>query len=171
MSNIILPLDTVDFSATIAEVTPYLTNQLVKLMEVDWSTAYFVLAENSELTATTAALSQLNLTMTNLVYLEIQGGTEHYQATQVNSCIILPLVETGSTIGAYSAPTGAARQPAPLNGYFKEDCTLLESNSLDEPVFTGCELEGAELVYSFQVPEGQEYKALLIFVNENTLPE
>lgn len=169
MSNIISSLETIDFSASIAEVSPYLVNQLIKLNEMDWSTAYFILAENSDLTATTEILSQLNLSILNLVYLEIQGGTEHYQATQMNSCIILPLEETGSTIGAYSAPIGSARQPAPLNGYFKDDCTLIQSQSLDQPVFTESELGGAELVYSFQVPEGQLYKAIIIFVNEKAI--
>ena len=104
--------------------------------------------------------------------MEVQGGTEHrYNGARVNSVIVLPLEETGSTFGAYSAPLGSARLPDHPNGYHPEDCTLLESHSLDEPIFVGCELDGAELVYSFQVPEDTRFKALLIFVNENTIPE
>lgn len=171
MSNIILPLTSVDFSASIAELSPYLENQLIALHEVERATTYFILAEHSELPATNEVLSQLNLTIQNLVYLEIKSGAEYYQATQVSSCIILPLTDSGASIGAYSVPYGSAKLPAPMNGYFKEDCTLIESHSLNEPVFTGCELDGAELAFSFQVPEGMVHKAIIIFVNEKTITE
>jgi hypothetical protein len=171
MSNIIIPLTTVDFSASIAEISPYLVNQLVNLTTSDRSKVDFILAEASDLPATSEALSSLNVTILNMVYMEVQGGSEYYQGSQINSCIILPLEETGSTIGAYSAPIGAPRLSDQTNGYNKEDCTLVESYSLDQPVFTGCELVDAELVYSFQVPEGTLYKAIIIFLNENTIPE
>lgn len=171
MSNIILPLDTLDFSASIAEISPYLVNQLVNLTTSDSSKVDFILAETSDLPVTTELLSQLNVTMLNAVYLEAQGGNEYYQGSQINSCIILPLEETESTIGAYSAPIGSPRVPGQENGYHKEDCTLIESYSLNQPVFTGCEIEDAELVYSFQVPEGTLYKAIIIFLNENTISE
>lgn len=172
MSNIILPLNTVDFSASIAEVSPYLENQLLEIVTRAWSTAHVVLAEASEMPVTTELLSSLNISLLNLVYLEVQGGTEkHYNAARTNSSIIVPLEETGSTFSAYSAPIDSERKSDPITEYYEEDCTLLESHSLDEPIFVGSELDGAELVYAFDVPEGQLFKAILIFINENTIPQ
>jgi hypothetical protein len=128
-----------------------------------------VLADESDLPVTSAVLSQLNASILNIVYLERQGGVEHHQATQNNSCIIIPLEATGSTIAAYSAPYNSPRREDFPNAYYKDDCLLIDSHSLDEPVFTGSEIEGNDLVYSFQVPEGTVHKSLIIFLNESTI--
>jgi hypothetical protein len=169
MSNIILPLSHIDFTATIAELTPYLENNTMNLPSPDWSEVSIVLADESELPVTSAALSQLNASILTVVYLERQGGIEHYQASRNNSCIIIPLESSGSTIAAYSTPYNSPRREDFPNAYHKDDCTLISSHSLDEPVFTGSEIEGADLVYSFQVPEGILYKSLIIFINESTI--
>jgi len=169
MSNIILPLTHIDFTTTIAELTPYLQNATMTLPGQSWAEVSVVLADESDLPVTSAALSQLNASILNIVYLERQGGIEHFQASTSNSCIIIPLESSGSTIAAYSAPYNSPRREDFPTAYHKDDCLLIDSHSLDEPTFTGSVIEGAELVYSFQVPEGIVYKSLIIFINESTI--
>ena len=175
MSNIIIPLTSVDFTASIAELTPYLENRIVAMpSSQDWSDIYYMMATGEELSITANTLAELNLTILNVVYVETQGGHEYYQGATPNSCIILPLNESDSrTINAYSVPLGSARlQTYPTEGYNAEDCTLLESHLVTEPAFisSGSVLEDAELVYSFRIPEGTLYKSIAIFLNEDTLP-
>ena len=169
MSNIILPLTHIDFTTTIAELTPYLQNATITLPSQTWAEVSIVLADESDLPVTSAALSQLNASIRNIVYLERQGGIEHFQASTSNSCIIIPLESSGSTIAAYSAPYNSPKREDFPTAYHKDDCLLIDSLSLDEPTFTGSVIEGAELVYSFQIPEGIVYKSLIIFINESTI--
>jgi hypothetical protein len=170
MSNIITPLDNIDFTATLAEIKPYLEDRIIAMPVIpNWSDIYLVVADAADLSITNSVLTDLNQSILSVVYTETQGGVEYYQGSQPNSCIILPLEATGSILRAYSAPLGSTRLEDLPNGYHKEDCTLLETHSLDGPVFTGCAVDGAELVFSFQVPEGQVFKSVIIFLNEDTI--
>ena len=176
MSNIITPLTNVDFTASIAELKPFLENRVIAMpSSTDWSDVYFLMAAGEDIPATCNTLAELNLTILNIVYVETQGGHEYYQGATPNSCIILPLTEGDSrTINAYSAPLNATvvLGAYPTKGYHAEDCTLIESHVVTEPAFisSGSVLEDAELVYSFRIPEGTLYKSIAIFVNEDTLP-
>lgn len=170
MSNIITPLNHVDFSSAIAELKSHLELRIVAIPSASsWSDVYYFMVTPDLLPETVNALTELNLSMTNLIYLETQGGNEFYRGAPSESCIILSLEETGSTISAYSAPLDSPRLPDHLVGYHPEDCTLLESHSADVPVFMGSSIEGAELVYSFEIPEDKVYKSIAIFVNEDTV--
>jgi hypothetical protein len=128
------------------------------------------MVNGDHLPETVATLAELNLSLVNVLYIETQGGTEFYQGAPPNSCVVLSIEDTDSTISAYSAPLGSARLSSHPNGYHVEDCTLIESHSADGPMFMSCVLEGAELVYSFQIPEDKVYKSIVIVVNEDTLP-
>jgi hypothetical protein len=171
MSNILSPLTSVDFSASIAEITPYLENATINMMDNGWSQVDYILSDPQDLSETISVLAQLNATILNAVCMTIQGGNIRYQGARPNNCIILPLVTTGSVLNAYTAPMGATRYEDDPNRFYDENLTLIESESLDSPLLSGSEVSGAELVYSFQVPEGQLYKAILLFVNENIIPE
>lgn len=172
MSNILSPLTSIDFSASIAEITPYLEDQTVNMMDNGWSQVDYILGNPEDLAATVSILSQLNTSILNAVLLTIEGGHTRYQGARPNNCIILPLeTSTGSVLNAYSAPLGSARYEDDLNRFYEENLTLIESESLDSPLLSGSEIPDAELVYSFQVPEGQTYKAILIFVNEDIIPQ
>ena len=170
MSNI-TPLTDVDFSAAIAEITPLFENQIVEIPKRSpHSDVYYILAEPTELPVTNAILASMNLSMLHAVYVETQGGVEFYHSPQVNSCIVLPLEITGSTIGAYSVPLGSARRSDLPQAYHKEDCTLIESHqSVDGPVFLGIEADGFELAFYLNIPSGKTLKSIIIFVNEETL--
>ena len=170
MSNI-TPLSNMDFSAAIAEITPFLENQLVEIpLNAPHSEVYFIMSETTELPVTNDILATLNLSMLHAVYIETQGGVEFYHRSQANSCIVLPLEITGSTIGAYSVPLGSARRPNLPQAYYKEDCTLIESHqSVDGPVFLGIEADGFELAFYLNIPSDKTFKAITIFLNENTI--
>jgi len=171
MSNIITPLTNVDFTACLAELKSHLELRIVAMPSLSsWSDIYYFMVTGDLLPETGAALAELNLSLVNILYIETQGGTEFYQGAPPNGCIILSIEETGSTISAYSAPLGSTRLSNHPNGYQVEDCTLLESHSVDGPMFMSCVLEDAELVYSFQIPEDKVYKSIVIVVNEDTLP-
>ncbi len=171
MSNIITPLTSVDFTASIAELKSLIEDRIVAMPSLSaWSDLYYIMVTGPELAATATAFAELNLSIINVLYIETQGGNEFYQGAPPSSCVILSVEETGSTISAYSAPLDSAKLPGHSNGYHAEDCTLLESHSADEPVFMSSVLEDAELVYSFQIPEDKIYKSIVIFVNEDTLP-
>jgi hypothetical protein len=176
MSNIITPLTNVDFTASLAELIPFLEDRIIAMPSSnDWSDVYFLMAASEDMTETFNILAELNLSILNIVYIETQGGNEYYQGATPNSCIILPLTASVSrTINAYSAPLGTAglSETYPVKGYHAEDCTLIESHAVTGPVFigSGSVLEDAELVYSFQTSEGTLYKSIVILVNEDTLP-
>jgi hypothetical protein len=171
MSNIITPLTNVDFTASLAELKPHLENRIVAMPSAEtWSDVYYLMVAGDELPITASTLAELNLTLMNVVYIETQGGQEYYQGTTPHSCIVLSIEEIESrTINAYSAPHTSSRLPDYPNGYHAEDCTLIQSHLVDEPVFLGCTIDDAELVYSFRIPEGEVYKSIVIFVNEDTL--
>lgn len=166
MSDILSPLTSVDFSASIAELIPYLENQTVVMMDNDWAEVHYILSDPEDLPETSAVLAQLNATILNTVYLTVEGGHVRYQGATPNNCIILPLEATGAKLNAYSASLGSARYPDDTNRYYEEDCTLIKSGSLDSPLLSGSEISDAELVYRFEVPEGQLFKAILLFLNE-----
>ena len=176
MSNIITPLTNVDFTASLAELTPFLEDRVIAMpSSQDWSDVYFLMATREDIPATFNTLAELNLSILNIVYIETQGGNEFYQGATPNSCIILPLAGSESrTINAYSAPLGTTgvSETYPTKGYHAEDCTLIESHVVVGPAFisSGSVLEDAELVYSFRTSEGTLYKAIVIFLNEDTLP-
>lgn len=169
MSNILSPLTHIDFSASLAEITPCLENQTLSLMAGEWSEVHYILSNPEDLPETNAIVAQLNATILNTVYLTIEGGHTRYQGSRPNNCIILPLETTGSSLNAYSAPLGSTRYTDDFNRYYEENCTLIESESLDSPLLSGSEIPDAELVYWFEVPEGQIFKAILIFVNEDII--
>lgn len=170
MSNIITPLTNVDFAASLTELKSHLEARIVAIPgPSSWSDIYYLMVGAEELTVTKNTLAELNLSILNVLYVETQGGVEFYQGATPNSYIILSVEETEATLSAYSAPLNSARLPTHTNGYHAEDCTLLESHSLAEPLFTGHEIDGAELVLSFQIPESETFKSLVIFVNEDTL--
>jgi hypothetical protein len=170
MNNIITPLTNVDFTACIEELKSHLELRIIAVPSAEaWTDIYYFMVTGAELPITANVLAGLNLSIINVLYLETQGGNEYYQGTTPNSCIVLPLEEIGSTVSAYSAPLNSPRLPDYPNGYHPEDCTLIESHSADEPVFLGCAIENAELVYSFQVPKDKIYKSIVIFFNEDTL--
>lgn len=176
MSNIITPLTNVDFTASLAELNPFLEDRVVAMpSSQDWSDVYFLMAAREDIPTTFNTLAELNLSILNIVYIETQGGNEYYQGATPNSCIILPLTGSDSrTINAYSAPLDATvvLGTYPTKGYHAEDCTLIESHAVTGPTFisSGSVLEDAELVYSFRTSEGTLYKSIVIFVNEDTLP-
>lgn len=169
MSNILSPLTSVDFSASIAELTPYLENQTVIMMDNDWSEVHYILSNPEDLPETVSVLAQLNATILNTVYMSVQGGHVRYQGARPNNCIILPLEVTGAKLNAYSAPLGSSRPTDDANRYYEEDCTLIKSESLDSPLLSGSAIPDAELVYWFEIPEGQIFKAILIFLNEDII--
>ena len=170
MSNIITPLTNVDFTASLAELKSHLELRIVAMPSVaEWSEIYYFMVSGAQLPKTSNTLAELNLTILNVLYIETQGGHVSYQEATPNSCIILSLEETQSTISAYSAPLNSPRLPNYPNRYQAEDCTLLENHSLSEPVFASCILNDAEPVYSFDIPEGEVFKSIVIFLNEDTL--
>lgn len=169
MNKILSPLTSVDFSASIAEIEPYLENQTIIMIDHEWSTVYYILSNSEDLPVTSSVLAQLNATMLNAVYMTVEGGHVRYQGARPNNCIILPLEVTGSKLNAYSAPLGSARYTDDANRFYEENCTLIKSESLDSPLLSGSTVEGSELVYWFEVPEGQIFKAILIFVNEDII--
>lgn len=171
MSNIIIPLSDIDFSAAIAEITPFLENQTMAMPKRSpHSDVYFILADAADLPVTNAILATMNLSMVNTVYVETGGGVEFYQHAQTNSCIILPLEATGSTVGAYSVPLGSSRRSGLPTAYHKEDCTLIESHhSVDSPVFIGTDTDDFELAMYFNIPSDKTLKSIAIFLNEDTI--
>jgi hypothetical protein len=170
MSNIITPLTSVDFTASIAELKSHLEVRIVAMpAPKPWSDIYYFMVPGDLLPETSNTLAELNLSILNVLYIETQGGNEYYQGTTPNSYIIFPLEETESTLSAYSAPIGSAGIPDDPNGYNAEDCTLLENYSLSEPLFVKCVLDDAEPVYYYQIPEGEVFKSIIVFVNEDTL--
>ena len=176
MSNIITLLTNVDFTASLAELIPFLEDRVIAMpSSQDWSDLYFLMATREDIPETFNTLAELNLSILNRLYTETQGGNEYYQGATPNSCIIIPLTASDSrTINAYSAPLGSTgpSETYPTRGYYAEDCTLLESHVVTGPAFisSGSVLEDAELVYSFRTLEGSLYKTIAIFVNEDTLP-
>ena len=167
--NNITPLTNIDFAASIAELKPLLLHNLVALPQaVDWSELYYFATNANNLLITNNTLAQLNLSIINLYYVERQSSIEDYYEEAVpRNYIILPLVEpdeTATIASAYSAPLNSTRLPNNPTLYNPEDCTLLKSHPLNEPTFMGCELEDAELVYCFNVPENKVFKAIVIVV-------
>lgn len=170
MSNIITPLTNVDFTASLAELKSHLDRHIVAMPSIaEWSDIYYFMTSGEHLPETVNTLAELNLTILNVLYVETQGGHVSYQEATTNSCIVFSLEETESTISAYSAPLNSPRLSGYPNRYNAEDCTLLENHSLSEPVFTSRVLNDAELVYSFDIPEGEIFKSIVLFVNEDTL--
>ena len=169
MSNIITPLTNVDFTASLAELKPLLINKLVDVpMAVDWSKLYYIAARPNTLPITSSTLAELKLSILELYYVERQRWPEtYYEESVPHSYIILPLVETeeiATIASAYSAPLNSTRLPNNPRFYNPEDCTLLKSHPLNEPTFIGVELEDAELVYCFEIPEDKVFKAIVILV-------
>lgn len=170
MSNLITPPSNIDFSAAIAEITPFLENQIVEIpLNVPHSSAYVILSETTELPVTTAILATMNVSMLHAVYVETTGGVEFYHNAQLNSCIVLPLEVTGTTVGEYSVPIGSARIPNFPMAYHKEDCTLIESQPLDGPLFIGTAADGFELAFYVNVPSDKTFKAIAIYINEDSI--
>lgn len=170
MSNIITPLTNIDFATSLVELKSHLEARIVAMPGPStWSDIYYFMVGGEELSITSTTLAELNLSILNVLYIETQGGVEFYQGATPNSYIILPLDETEATLSTYSAPLNSARLPDHPNGYHAEDCTLLESHSLTGPTFIGHEIDGAELVFSFQIPENETFKSIVIFVNEDVL--
>jgi hypothetical protein len=168
-NNNITPLTNIDFAASIAELKPLLINNLVALpRSVDWSELYYIAADANDLPITTNTLANLNLAILNLYYVERRSSPEDYYEEAVpRNYIILPLVEAdeiATIASAYSAPLNSTRLPNNPTLYNPEDCTLLKSHPLNEPAFIGCDLEDAELVYCFKVPEDEVFKAIAIVV-------
>jgi hypothetical protein len=171
MSNIITPINNIDFSAAIAEITPFLENQVMAIPKrTPHSDMYLILAPPQDFPVTNAILGTMNLSMVNPIYAETEGGAESYQHAQSNSCIVLPLEVTGSTVGAYSVPLGSSKMPDLAYSFYKEDCTLIEEHQpADGPLFINTNVDGFELATYFNIPSGKTLKSIIIFVNEETL--
>jgi hypothetical protein len=166
--NNITPLTNIDFAASIAELKPLLTTNLVALPPAtDWSELYYIMASANDLPITSNTLAELNLEILNLYYVERQSSPDYYEESVPHCYIILPLVEPeeiATIASAYSAPLNSTRLPDNPNLYDPEDCTLLKSHPLTEPTFIGFELEDAELVYCFKIPEDTVFKAIVIAI-------
>ena len=171
MSNLITPPSNIDFSAAIAEITPFLENEIVTMpgYGTDQRDVFYILAEPTDFPITNAILATMNLSMLNLVYFENRGGIEFYQPALLKSCIMLPLEVTGTTISTYSVPLGSSRQPSFPPAYYKDDCTLIESQPLDSPLFVGTAADGFELALYVNVPSDKILKSIAIIVNEDSI--
>jgi hypothetical protein len=167
-NNNITPLTNTDFTASIEELKPLLLNNLVALPPTtDWSELYYIMAGANDLPITNNTLASLKLSILNLYYVERQSSPDYYEESVPHCYIILPLVEPeeiATIASAYSAPLNSTRLPNNPNLYNPEDCTLLKSHPLNEPAFIGVELEDAELVYCFKIPEDKVFKAIVIVV-------
>ena len=110
------------------------------------------------------------MSMLHLYYVERKITPESYYEEPIEaSYIILPLIETeeiAAIASVYSAPLNSTRLPNNPRLYNPEDCTLLASHLLNEPMFMGNgDLEDdAELVTCFEIPEDKVFKAIVIIV-------
>ena len=132
--NNITPLTNIDFAASIAELKPLLTTNLVALPPAtEWSELYYIMASANDLPITSNTLAELNLEILNLYYVERQSSPDYYEESVPHCYIILPLVETeeiATIASAYSAPLNSTRLPDNPNLYDPEDCTLLKKKHL-----------------------------------------
>jgi hypothetical protein len=160
MSNIILPIDHIDFSASVEEMQLHIEDSKLTLFENSRITTSYILVDAEAVPITSSIISELNGELLTIVYVEINGGIEAgYGEAPAKQSIILPLEETSSTLNRYSISEDAVKTYTNVGAsYLAEDCTLVDTFEINGPAFLG-----TDFIFSLEVPAGETFKALILF--------